>query len=145
MSTVTTRRRRKVNKKQEEEQQEKIEIKDLEESIQDLDFNKYSVEKYLQKYKTYEQVIKSRENEIIDYKKKFESILNSSNINNNQEDITFNDGITKLNEILNTLESIDSKNPNFGEILQMYTLAREIMTNLEEKTKDAELKLVQVN
>ena len=144
MSTVTTRRRRKVNKKQEEEQQEKIEIKDLEESIQDLDFNKYSVEKYLQKYKTYEQVIKSRENEIIDYKKKFESILSNSNTKN-INDITFHEGINKLTEILNNLESIDSKNPNFGEILQMYTLAREIMTSLEEKTKDAELKLVQVN
>ena len=144
MSTVTTRRRRRVNKKEEEEQQENIDIKDLEESIQDLDFNKYSVEKYLQKYKNCEQVIKKRENEIIDYKKKFESILNSSNTNNIQ-DITFNDGINKLTEILNTLESIDSKNPNFGEILQMYTLAREIMTSLEEKTKDAELKLVQVN
>ena len=58
MSTVTTRRRRRVNKKEEEEQQENIDIKDLEESIQDLDFNKYSVEKYLQKYKNYEQVIK---------------------------------------------------------------------------------------
>lgn len=144
MSTVTTRRRKRVNKKEEEEQQENIEIKDLEESIQDLDFNKYSVEKYLQKYKTYEQVIKNRENEIIDYKKKFESILNSSNTKNIQ-DITFQEGINKLNEILNSLESIDSKNPNFGEILQMYTLAREIMTSLEEKTKDAELKLVQVN
>ena len=145
MSTVTTRRRRRVNKKEEEEQQENIDIKDLEESIQDLDFNKYSVEKYLQKFKNCEQVIKKRENEIIDYKKKFESILNSSGINNNQQDITFNDGINKLTEILNTLESVDSKNPNFGEILQMYTLAREIMTSLEEKTKDAELKLVQVN
>ena len=145
MSTVTTRRKRKVNKKQEEEQQENIDIKDLEESIQDLDFNKYSVEKYLQKYKTYEQVIKKRENEIINYKKKFEAILNSSNITSNQQDITFNDGLTKLTEILNSLESIDNKNPNFGEILQMYTLAREIMTSLEEKTKDAELKLVQVN
>lgn len=144
MSTVTTRRRRRVNKKEEEEQQENINIKDLEESIQDLDFNKYSVEKYLQKYKTYEQVIKNRENEIIDYKKKFESILTSPNTKNIQ-DITFQEGINKLNEILNSLESIDSKNPNFGEILQMYTLAREIMTSLEEKTKDAELKLVQVN
>ena len=142
MSSTVNRRKRKNPKSIEEP----INFNELESNIDKLNFQDFDVEDYLKKYKLYEDVIRKREIEIVNYKNKFDKLCESSlNQDSANKDITFQKGIDEMTKVLDYLESNESKDIDFSKVLQMYSSIRDIMYSLEQKMKDAELQLVQVN
>lgn len=144
MSITVNRRKRKITKGIEESIN--INFNELESNIDKLNFQDFDVEDYLKKYKLYEDVIRKRESEIENYKNKFDKLCDSSlNHDSINKDITFQKGIEEMTKVLDYLESNESKDIDFSKVLQMYSSIRDIMYSLEQKMKDAELQLVQVN
>ena len=142
MSSTVNRRKRKNPKSIEEP----INFNELESNIDKLNFQDFNVEDYLKKYKLYEDVIRKREIEIVNYKNKFDKLCESNlNQDSTNKDITFQKGIDEMTKVLDYLESNESKDIDFSKVLQMYSSIRDIMYSLEQKMKDAELQLVQVN
>jgi len=143
MSNTVPRRRKRVNKTVKTQIED---VKNIESAIEELDFTKVNLEEYLEKYNLYEKVIKAKDTEIEHYRNEFEKISKNDNLSiKNTENTTFQDGIDKMTSVLDFLETQDSKNPDFNQILKEYAEVKEIMLQLENKISNAELKLVPVN